>query len=48
MITVGGLILGALKFIEGQPWYLLALLALTSVVLIIGGMFPVLRIGASK
>ncbi len=48
MITVGGIILGSLKFIEGQPWYFIALLGLLSAMLIIGGMFPILKIGAAK
>jgi hypothetical protein len=48
MISVGSIILGSLKFVEGQPWYLIAVLGLLSVLLIIGGMFPILRIGAAK
>ena len=48
MITVGGIILGTLKFVEGQPWYLIATLATLSTLLIIGGMFPILKIGAAK
>lgn len=48
MIAVGSIILGALKFVEGQPWYLIVLLGVVSVLLIIGGMFPILKIGASK
>ncbi len=48
MISVGSIILGALKFVEGQPWYLMALLGLISTLLIIGGMFPILKIGATK
>lgn len=48
MITMGSLLLGSLKLLESQPWYVLFILSLISVILIIGGMFPVLRIGASK
>lgn len=48
MISVGSIMLGALKFVKGQPWYLIALLGVFSVLLIIGGMFPILKIGGSK
>lgn len=48
MISVGGVILGTLKLLEGQPWYVVAVLAILSVMLIVGGMFPILRIGAAK
>jgi hypothetical protein len=48
MISVGGIILGTLKLLEGQPGYVVAVLAVLSVLLIAGGMFPILRIGAAK
>ncbi len=48
MITSGSVVLGAMKFFEDAAWYVLLLMAIVSVLLIVGGMFPVLRIGASK
>ena len=48
MITVGSIILGMLKLLEGQPWFVVVVLTIISVLLIVGGMFPVLRIGAVK
>ncbi|PRG08683.1 hypothetical protein C6Q14_07300 [Burkholderia ambifaria] len=48
MITFGSLLLGSLKLMEQQPWYFLVVVAGVAVMLIIGGMFPVLRIGSSK
>ncbi|HDR9873019.1 TPA: hypothetical protein QDE31_25110 [Burkholderia cenocepacia] len=48
MITFGSLLLGSLKLMEQQPWYFLFLVGGLAAMLIIGGMFPVLRIGSSK
>lgn len=48
MITVGGIILGMLKLLEGQAWYISVVLATLAILLIVGGMFPVLKIGAAK
>jgi hypothetical protein len=48
MISLGSIMLGSLKFLEGQALYLIIIISLISVILIIGGMFPVLRLGASK
>lgn len=48
MISAGGIILGAMKFFESAPWFIILIMAIISTLLIIGGMFPVLRIGASK
>lgn len=48
MITFGSLLLGSLKLMEQQPWYFLFVVAGVAVMLIIGGMFPVLRIGSTK
>jgi hypothetical protein len=48
MISVGSIMIGSLKILEGQPWYCIGLLALLGSMLILGGMFPVLRIGGTK
>ena len=48
MISMGSLILGILKLLEGQPWFVITALTIISILLIVGGMFPVLRIGAAK
>lgn len=48
MISAGGIMLGALKLFEKAPLHVVLLMAIISTLLIIGGMFPVLRIGASK
>lgn len=48
MISCGSLLLGSMKLLVGWPWYVLFILAIISTVLILGGMFPALRIGAAK
>lgn len=48
MISFGSILLGTLKFLEGQSIYIFIIVTLLSVMLIVGGMFPVLRIGSSK
>lgn len=48
MIASGTIVLGSMKVFENAQWYVLLVLGIVATVLIIGGMFPVLRIGASK
>jgi len=48
MIICGSLLLGSMKLISSAEWYVLTLLAVISVVLIVGGMFPFFKIGGSK
>ena len=48
MISIGSIMLGSLKFISESSWYVPFVMALLAVLLIVGGLFPVLRIGASK
>jgi hypothetical protein len=46
MITMGGLILGALKMFDQAPWFAALLLGLTGGSLIICGIFPVFQFGS--
>lgn len=48
MISCGTIVLGSMKVFENAQWYVLLVLGIVAAVLIVGGMFPVLRIGASK
>ena len=48
MITFGGIMLGSIKFLDNQSIYVLIVISIISIMLIVGGMFPVLRIGAAK
>lgn len=48
MITFGGIMLGSIKFLDNQSIYVLIVISIVSIMLIVGGMLPALRIGASK
>ncbi|MGV7197659.1 hypothetical protein [Xanthomonas axonopodis] len=48
MITCGSLLLGAMKLLDSASWYALTLLCIIASLLIVGGIFPVFRIGPSK
>lgn len=48
MITCGTLLIGAMKLLDNASWFVLTLLGIIAFVLIVGGMFPILRVGASK
>jgi hypothetical protein len=48
MIIAGTLLIGSLKVMNDASWYVIAVLIVIATLLIIGGMFPVLKIGASK
>lgn len=48
MITFGSILLGSIKFLENQSVYVIIIITMISIMLLIGGMFPILRIGAAK
>jgi hypothetical protein len=48
MIASGSLLLGTLKLLSNVEWYVFVAVTIIAIYLILGGMFPALRIGAAK